>query len=386
MTDQHTMPAGPLAGIRVLDFTTMMSGPLCTRMLADMGADVVKVESPTGDHTRKRTPVFGGTVSRYFDQLNAGKSSIVLDLKDAGDRRTALRLAERTDVVIENNRPGVMARLELDYATVAEANPSVIYCAVSGYGQSGPGAGAAAYAPNINAASGFDMANMRYQPGADRPQTTAIFVADAMSAVYACAAIEGALLGRLRTGCGQFIDLALCDAMLALQVYEMQIAQTGEDPVRSLFHPMPTTDRFISIAAVTPKQFEALAAAIGRPEIVTDPRWSEPMERERNWAGFMEILTDWTRQRSAAECIVLLDKYGVGAALYRTPAEALADPQTQARGVLVDHEDAGGTYHIFNQPFQFADGSVRVRGKAPELGSDGERIRSTWLNRQMSTR
>jgi crotonobetainyl-CoA:carnitine CoA-transferase CaiB-like acyl-CoA transferase len=369
---------GPLDGLKVLDFTTMMSGPLGTRLFADMGADVVKVESPAGDHNRSRTPIRGG-MSRYFAQLNAGKCSVVLNLKDPGDLALAQRLASRCDVLVENNRPGVMGRLGLGYAAVAADNPGVVYCSISGYGQSGPSAQDAAYAPNIHAASGFDLANLSYQDQKEKPANTAIFVADVLGAVYACTAIEAALLRRVRTGRGDHIDVAMFDAVLNLLVYEVQIAQTGEEPRRSIYMPMPAVDGYVSVAPVNQKQFSALMPIIGRPEWVEDERWSTVEARELNWGALMEEVAVWTAERSVEECLARFAEGGIAAARYRTPAEALDDPHVMARGVLASRQDEGGTYALVNAPFQFAEADVHARGEAPQLGADREPVLSRWL-------
>lgn len=371
---------GPLAPLKVLDFTTMMSGPLGTRLLADLGADVVKVEAPGGDHNRSRSPIRGG-MSRYFAQLNAGKRSIVLDLKNGEDNAVARKLARCADVLVENNRPGVMRRLGLAYDNVAAENPSVVYCSISGFGQDGPGALSAAFAPNIHAFSGYDMANLGYQDHEhrDRPANTAIFIADALAAVYACAAIEAAVIGRSRTGRGQHIDLALFEAMLNVMVYELQIAQTGEPPRRSVYGPMPTRDGFVSVAPVGQKQFTALMAAIGHPEWVDDPRWSNAESREENWEMLMHGLSDWTSARSTDECLESLSAAAVAVAPFRTPVEVLTDEQLAHRQAFVERRDAGGTYMLLNPPFRFADGSVHARGEAPRLNGDRSGVLQDWL-------
>jgi CoA:oxalate CoA-transferase len=359
----------------------MMSGPLGTRLLADMGADVVKVEAPDGDHNRSRTPIRDG-MSRYFAQLNAGKRSIVLNLKESTDQATAQSLARRADVVVENNRPGVMQRLGLSYEELSRDNPGLVYCSISGFGQSGPGALNAAYAPNIHAFSGYDLANLVYQDPdrRDRPANMAIFIADALAAVYACAAIEAGLIGRARTGRGQYIDLALFETMLNVMVFEMQIAQTGEEPRRSVYGPMPTRDGFVSVAPVSQKQFRSLVGVIGHPEWADDPRWSNIEAREENWAELMEAVASWTSTRSSDECLKLLSEAGVASARYRTPAEVLTDEQLAHRGTFAPMSDGGEEYLLINPPFQFGDGSVRARGGPPGLGADRSSVLADWLD------
>ena len=174
----------PYSGLKVIDFSTTIAGPQCTRMLADMGADVIKIESLEGDMMRTRPPKRQGA-STAFGQLNAGKRSLVLDLKSVAGQAAARRLAGMADIVVENFRPGVMQRLGLDYETLRAANPRLIYCAISGYGQTGPSSQLPAYAPVVHAASGYDTAHLSYQDGRDRPDYCGIFIADVLSGVYA---------------------------------------------------------------------------------------------------------------------------------------------------------------------------------------------------------
>jgi crotonobetainyl-CoA:carnitine CoA-transferase CaiB-like acyl-CoA transferase len=372
---------GPLQGIRVLDFTTMMSGPMATRLLADMGCDVVKVEAPpAGDHNRRRTPTFGDS-SRYFAQMNNGKRSVLLDLKSPGDLALALDLAAQSDVLIENNRPGVMARLGVGYDDVRARNPRIVYAAISGYGQSGLASQRPAYAPNITADSGFDMANMLYQADPATPANTAIFIPDAMAALHTTIAVQAALLGRERTGAGQFIDISLFDTMFNLMVYELQIAQLGTPPDRSVYSPVATLEGYVSIAPVTQQMFEKLAVTIGRSEIIDDPRWATQTARELNWGAMMDMVREWAKGMKREDVLAELNAAGVAAAPYRTPTEALNDPHVRARGLLVPQHDDGGDFFLFNPPFAFADGSVHARGDrpSPSLNADRADVLKDWL-------
>ncbi|MGZ5234611.1 MAG: CaiB/BaiF CoA transferase family protein, partial [Burkholderiales bacterium] len=208
---------GPLDGLRVLDFTNMLSGPYCTRLLADLGAEVIKIEPPVGDHNRNRRPVRNG-YSSFFGHLNCGKKSVVLDLKSRAGRDAAISLAQKTDIIVENWRPGVADRLGVGYKAVAQSNPKVIFCSISGFGQTGPTSQRPAYAPIVHAASGFDLAQVQYQ-GGGRPANTATFIADVFGGMSAFGAVQTALYNLKQTGRGQFIDVALMDAMLNLLVY-----------------------------------------------------------------------------------------------------------------------------------------------------------------------
>ncbi len=192
--DQRNL-TGSFAGLRVLDFSTTIAGPHCTRMLADMGAEVIKIETEEGETMRTRPPV-RNHCSTAFGQLNVGKNSLVLDLKSPEGSEAVRRLVATADVLVENFRPGVMRRLKLDYASLHELNPKLIYCSISGYGQTGPSAELPAYAPVIHAASGYEMAHLAYQPGRSRPDYCGIYHADVLTGVYAFGAISAALYQR----------------------------------------------------------------------------------------------------------------------------------------------------------------------------------------------
>src|SRR3954470_1170603 len=216
-------------GLRVLDFSTTIAGPHCTRMLADMGAEVIKIESAEGETMRNRPPVRNGC-STAFGQLNVGKKSLVLDLKSPDAIQIVRRLVAGVDVLVENFRPGVMRRLKLDYGSVRELNAKLIYCSISGYGQSGPSAELPAYAPVIHAASGYDMAHLAYQPGRSRPDYCGIYHADVLTGVYAFGAISAALHQRHGSQKGQHIDVSMLESMSSLALNEMQSWQFAVKP------------------------------------------------------------------------------------------------------------------------------------------------------------
>lgn len=357
----------PLAGIRVLDFTTMMAGPYCTRLLADLGAEVVKIEGPGGDEMRSREPLKDGC-SRYFGHLNAGKRSVVLDLKDERARDAIWRLAERTDVVVEAFRPGVMRRLGLAYGKFAELNPRLVYCSISGYGQSGPEGEKPAYAPMVHASSGYDLTLQGYDPDAARPTATTVFVADAMGGLYAASAIQTALFQRERTGRGQQLDVTLMETMLNLLMYEVQVAQ---QPVRSLrprYRALRTLDGFVVALPINARNFRNLCAGIGRPELAEDARFHEPATRLSNWDALMDEVERWTAVRTAAQCEELLLAADVPASRYRTVKDALADPHLALRGTFSEVSDRAGPFRVTCMPFTMSDGENRVAGPVPALG------------------
>lgn len=363
----------PLAGMRVLDFTSMIAGPYCTRLLADCGAEVLKVEEPHGDHMRSRPPLREGH-STYFGHLNAGKKSVVLDLKSDKGREAARQLAAGSDVVVENFRPGVMKRLGLDYPTLSTAKRDLIYCSISGFGQTGPRAEQPAYAPVVHAASGFDHVQFTYQDGQERPAKTGIFVADVLAAVYAFGAVQTALVSRLRHGNGQFIDVALMDSMINLLVFECQEAQFPSKDRRPLYVPMRARDGFVIVAPVNQRNFEQLADATGHSEWKTDPRFTTVAARTTHWDALMDAVESWTSARPARECEDRLMKAGVPCSRYLTMAEAMVDPQLAARGSLTTVTDGAGDFLVPNPPFKFADGSVGVEPVVPALDADTKEV------------
>lgn len=366
-------PGDALAGVRVLDFTSVMAGPFATRMLADLGADVLKIESLEGDQVRARPPVREGH-SAYFGHLNAGKRSLACNLKSPEMRDLIQRLAESYDVVVENFRPGVMKRFGLDYETLAAINPRLIYCSISGYGQQGPKAHFPAYAPVIHAASGFDMVNLHYQDDASRPATSGIFVADVLGGTHAFGAIQTALFQRERTGKGQYIDLSMLEAMVGMLVFETQEAQFPGGPRRPLYTPLRTQDGFVMVAPTSPRNFEQLTEAVGHPEWREDPRFLTNADRNANWATMLSLVEEWTSQRSSAEAEDVLSRHGVPCGRYREMDEVLADPQLAARGAMSYVGDAAGSYLVPNPPFTMSGSRVQVRPFVSELGEHGAAV------------
>ena len=356
----------PLDGVRVLDFTNMLSGPYCTRLLADLGAQVVKVEPPSGDHNRTRRPVREGH-SSFFGHLNCGKQSIVLDLKSMAGRAAAIALAREFDVIVENWRPGVADRLGVGYQAVAQINPRVVYCSISGFGQQGPNAQRPAYAPIIHAASGFDLAQVEYQ-GGDKPANTATYTADVFGGMSAFAAIQSALYRRERTGQGQYVDVALLDCMLNILVSECQEAQAPSQEKTRVYPPLKTRDGFVVVAPTSQKNFEQLTGVVGHPQWLADPRFATSGTREKNWSDLMALIEHWTRERSGQEVEDALLAGGVPCTRYRTVSEAMADPQLRARGALSRVEDAAGTYWVPSAPFQMPGLNTSPRPNVPGLG------------------
>lgn len=371
-----TPAAGPLAGIRVLDLTNMLSGPYCTRLLADMGAEVIKIEPAHGDHNRGRRPVRAGH-SSFFGHLNCGKKSVVLDLKHPADLETALAIAAQSDVVVENWRPGVADRLGLGYEALRALKADIVFCAISGFGQQGPDARRPAYAPIIHAASGFDLAQVEYQ-GGGKPQNTATYTADVFGGMSAFAAIQAALFHRERSGAGQYIDVALLDGMLNILVAECQEWQAPSAAPSRVYPPLQASDGFIVIAPTSQKNFEGLVKVIDRVGWLADPRFASTVTREKHWAEMMSLIEDWTRQHSGAECETRLMAEGVPCTRYRSVAEAMNSPQAQARGAMVRVRDPAGSYLVPGAPFLMPGLDTAPRATVPALGEHTESVRAAF--------
>jgi crotonobetainyl-CoA:carnitine CoA-transferase CaiB-like acyl-CoA transferase len=357
-----------LDGLRVLDFSTTIAGPHCTRMLADLGAEVIKIEPAEGEMMRTRPPV-RNNCSTAFGQLNVGKKSLTLDLKSPEGVEVIRRLARTADILVENFRPGVMRRLGLDYASLRELNPRLIYCSISGYGQTGPSAELPAYAPVIHAASGYEMAHLAYQPGRSRPDYCGIYTADVLTGVYAFGAIGAALHQRHQTGQGRHIDVSMLESMLSLTLNELQWSQFPVKPTqRPMFGPVETSDGFVMVAIASEKTFQSLMQVIGHPEWVSDPRFAKYSDRRENWASLMNGVEEWSRKVTTEQCLAALGEEGVPASAYRTVAQALADPQLAHRGALAEVEDGGGTFKVLNLPFRMSGAKVSAAKRMSTLG------------------
>jgi CoA:oxalate CoA-transferase len=370
---------GALTGIRVLDFTFVMSGPYCTRLMADLGADVIKIESKSGDLTRSRPPLREGR-SSYYASLNCGKRSIVLDLKSPEARDIVHELAKEADVVVENFRPGVMRRLGLGYEALSEINPRLVYCSISGFGQGKSGDGKGAYAPTLHALSGFDSAMRSYQDDDSRPPNTGIFVADVLGGSLAFGGIQAALVQRQRTGKGDYVDLSLLDSMISLLVCEVGEAQFPEQPLHFVYKPTPARDGHLVVAPTTQDNFVALCEATDHPEWLDDPRFATGRGRQHHWDEFLAELSKWAMQHSAEECERILDAHHVPCSRYLDIKETMALPTVRERGTMCEMDDGAGPFVVAGTPFRMAQGNAGPRAHIPALGADGPAILEQMLH------
>jgi crotonobetainyl-CoA:carnitine CoA-transferase CaiB-like acyl-CoA transferase len=373
--------AGPLAGIRVLDFTRVLAGPAASLALADLGAEVWKVEPPgTGDETRTFPPIRDGE-SHYFLGINRGKKSIVIDLKVEAGVAIARDLAARCDIVIENYRPGVMDRLGLGYEALSAINPGLIYCAISGFGMTGPLRDRPSFDIVSQALSG--VLSVNGEPG-QLPTKLGIPLGDLVGGTNGPIAILAALHERHATGKGRLIDISLLDGLFGMLGYIAQLSFfTGEDPKpQGSQHPnlvpygaFPAADGSIIIACLTNSFWSRICEAIGLPDAATDPRFETISQRRANRALVNDLICAFTGPRTVAELVEIFAEYQVPHAPILGVAEALAQPQSVAREMVVPVEHPVlGTVPIVNRPFKFPGAEQKKPAAPPVLGQHTDEI------------
>ncbi|HMM75164.1 MAG TPA: CoA transferase [Gammaproteobacteria bacterium] len=371
--------AGPriLDGVRVLDFTAVVAGPYCTRLMADLGADVLKIEPPEGELMR-HTPPFRDGCSALFAQLNAGKRSLALDLKRPAAIELVQRLLAHYDVVVENFSPGVMQRFGLDYASLSALRPDLVMCSISGFGQSGPHAHKPAFAPIVHAWSGYDAVTLGYQDERTRPLNMGLPVADNLAAVQAFGAIMAALYHRARTGIGQYLDISMYDTLLASMQKDFQQMQYPEGRDRR-YGPLATRDGWVLVVLLTQRQFEQLADCLERPELKTDPRYATISARFAHYALLQATIAAWCATLSTDEAVARLEEAGVPVSPYRDLSAALADPQLRRRAMLTSVVDGAGPLIVPDSPWLFSATTAAVRPSVPRLGEHADEVLATEL-------
>lgn len=367
--------AGPLDGFRVIDLTNMVSGPLGTMILADQGADVIKVEAPNGgDHTRQVATRRNGFSASFLNN-NRNKRSIALDLKTSEGLEAVKRLVRDADVFAQNFRPGVIERLGLGYETLREVNPRLVYASISGFGFDGPFAQKPVFDPLIQSLSGLTTV----QAGSDeeRPKLVRTILPDKLTGFTLAQAVCAALLARSRTGEGQHIQLSMLDTVLAFlwgsdmgghtfvgDEMEKEVAQSWIDLIYE------TRDGFISVAVMRHKEWVALARAAERPEWIEDPRFqnSEGLDAHKN--ARLELTQSVLRERTTAEWIERLEAAGVPCAPVLTRREAIRHPQVEANGIVVEHDHPqAGRLRQTRNPAVFSATPAAQRSGAPALGA-----------------
>ena len=369
----------PLAGLRILDLTRVMAGPFCTALLADLGAEVIKLEPPAGDDYRHVGPFVQGE-SALFTLMNRGKQSIVLDLKDPAAQATAKAIALACDVVVENFRPGVAARLGLGPELRLE-KPALIYASISGFGQTGPAAHLPAYDLVAQAMSGLMAATG--EAGAP-PLKVGESYGDLMAGLYASWAILAALHQRNTTGAGSTLDVAMFDALFsllptshALQFYAGQTPQRvgNRHPLSTPFGCFGCADGQAVIAVLGDRQWQGLCTLIGQPQAAHDLRFTSDESRTAHEPLITAMIEDWSRPQPTAAVVAALAAAGIPTAEVQTLAQAAASPHAQARGLVADlpHGLLGHAKTV-GQPVRFDGEKPLAAHSAPALGADGAAI------------
>ena len=370
------MSSGALDGVRVIELTQIMAGPFCGQVLADMGADVVKVEPPgTGDQTRRQMG------EAAFRAVNRNKRSITLDLKDPGDVATLHRLVETADVLMENYRPGVAARLGADYETLRAVNPRLIYASISGFGQTGPYAQRPGFDLIAQAASG--IMSVTGEPDGN-PVKCGVPVSDLAAGLFCAVGILSALQARHTTGVGQRIDTSLFEGAFALSIWETaELWSTGVAPgklgsahrISAPYQALRTRDGHLVVGGNNQKLWQRLCDVIGRPELVDDPRFADNTARMSHRPELVCELEAALAARDTHEWVEVLLEAGVPAGPIHDYAQAVADPHTLAREMVVEmeHPEAGTVYGL-GIPVKLSETPGTIRRPAPLLGQHSDEI------------
>ncbi len=368
-----------LDGLRVLDVTQVMAGPFCAMLLADLGADVIKIEPPSGDSTRQM-PGAAGRDSPSFNAVNRGKRGIVLNLKTAEGRAVFRRLARATDIVIENYRPGVMASLGLDYAELAAANPRLIYAAISGYGQTGP----------ARAKGGFDLVaqgvsgimSVTGEPGGP-PAKAGVPLTDLGAGLFALVGILAALRYRERTGVGQLVDTSLVDAGVALSVWEATEYFSGALPtalgsahrMNAPYQAVRCADGYITLGAANDRLFRRLSEILGHPEWQQRPEFADNANRVRNRQLLADRIEAITERQPAAHWLAVLESNDIPCGPINDYAAVFADEQVRARNMVVETEHPTlGHVRTLGSPIKMSATPPDVGRRAPLFGEHTDAV------------
>ncbi len=375
MTDTHA-----LDGIRVLDVTQVMAGPFCAMLLCDMGADVIKVEPPGGDSTR-RMPGAVGTDSPSFNAVNRGKRGVVLDLKHPDGRAAARRLALASDVLVENYRPGVMAKFGLGYEELAAEHPGLIYASISGYGQTGPAAGKGGFDLVAQGVSGL----MSITGEAGRPPVkVGVPITDLGAALFAVTGILAALLARARTGRGQRVDTSLVDAGVALSVWEATQYFSGRGVPQPLgsahrmnapYQAIRCADGYITVGAANDRTFQGLCDALEHPEWAREADFSDNASRVTHRAALAARIESVMAGEPRDHWLARLETHGVPCGPINTYADVMADPHIQARDLVVDTDHPTlGRIKTLGTAVKLSDTPLTPGRPAPMLGQHTDEV------------
>ncbi|MER6464132.1 CoA transferase [Streptomyces sp. NPDC001228] len=381
-TAQHS-PTAPLSGVLVADFSRILAGPYATMLLADLGADVVKVEGPSGDDTRTWTPPTRGDVSTYYLGINRGKRSIALDLRDEDDVEVARKLARRADVLIENLKPGGMAKYGLDFESVRRDNPALVYTSITGFG-SGPGRHVPGYDLMVQAVSG--LMSLTGDPDGP-PYRAGISVFDVMAGNHAAIGILAALRHRDATGTGQLVEVnLLSSALTGLVNHSSAYVAGGTVPYRmgnahpSVFpyEPLPTADNDLIVTAANDGQFRTLCEVLGIPEVADDPRFAHNADRTVHREQLRPLLVERLVTRGATEWFEALVEAGVPSGPINTIDGGFAMAERFGLDPVVTVGEGSRAVPTTRNPIRFSATPATYRLPPPELDEHGEELRK-WL-------
>lgn len=369
----------PLEGIRILDLTAVISGPTGIAVLADQGADVIKVESPGGDLSRRIGPAKGDMSATYIT-CNRGKRSIVLDLKRPEAREVIFDLVKWADVLAENFRPGAMDRLGLGYEALSAINPQLVYASITGFGPTGPYAEGRVYDAVVQAVSG--MCASHRERSTNDPMLTATLICDKLTGLTASQAITAALLGRARTGKGTHVQLSMLDAALAFQWCDGMFNHTFMDDAPAAFprvgattRPYRTRDGFVALMSPQQDEFEAMCRGFGDPSIVKDPRFATTPMRARNAPALRELIEPLAAQQNTDECVARMRAEGTPIGKVNEHDDVLTDPQVVHSESIaeVDHGKLGRV-RLARGAARFGTGPRPTPAMAAELGEHGRQV------------
>jgi len=375
--------AAPLAGFRVIDYSHFLAGPYLSRCLAALGAEVIKVERPTSGDAGRQHAYFVGGQSGYFLQQNMGKQGLCVNLKDPRGLAMLHKLTDSADVFVENYRPGALDRLGLGYKQLAARNPGLVYCSVSAYGHTGPDSHRAGFGLIAEAKSG--IMQMVGSPD-EAPPLLRIALGDMYTGIHGVASVCAALLGRVKSGRGQHIDMALYDCLVSMHEYAVQCytlsggqevpVQSGHDlPQSTLYGVFSASDGYLVIAAQVDDAWKRLARLIGNDALAADTRFHSAAGRNQHRHEILPIARAWSSARTVAECLAALDAIDVPCAKVQRIDEVLADPQVIARGMVIEQEHPIlGKVKLPNLPFRFSDCDTSQHMPAPLMGQHNQQI------------
>ena len=376
--DQPRNPKAPLAGLKVLELARVLAGPWAGQILADLGADVIKIESPAGDGTRLWGPPWvereeGDREAAYYHAANRGKRSVVADFKNADDLRRVSELAAGADVVLENFKTGTLARFGLDFASLEALNPRLVYCSITGFGQTGPRASEAGYDFVIQAMSGF-MA-LTGEP-AGQPMKMGISISDLTCGLYSVIGIQAALAMRERTGRGQHVDMALLDCSVGLLASQAtHYLTTGENPPRmgnehaqvSAYGVFPVADGEVVLAPANDGLFRKLLALLGREDLLGEEKFASNEARLANRDELDAMIAAETRKWQLDELLADCAEDGIPAGRVNAIDAVFEDPQVRARGMRINLDGIPGV----RSPFTFSEGELALDHPSPRKGEHG---------------